>query len=56
MRQDDIVEEIKKNSAAYSKSFEFDIPRIIADMKRRREELGIKTISFIGSKMLEEKK
>jgi uncharacterized protein YecA (UPF0149 family) len=53
MWKDMIVEELKMNSEDYVKKFDYDIHRIAEDMRKKCNEMGIKTISFAQPKEAE---
>lgn len=43
---DPIVEEVRKHGEEYAASFNYDLDRMVLDLRRRQEERGGKVVSF----------
>jgi hypothetical protein len=46
MNEDPIVDEVRSAGQAYVDSFKGDWKALVADLNRRSEELGLKTVSL----------
>ena len=46
MIRDPIVEEVRKAREDYARQFNFDLRAMMADLQRRQQERGAKTVSF----------
>lgn len=43
--EDQIVEEIRRWREAHARSFDFDVKRIAADLRRQERESGVKVVT-----------
>jgi hypothetical protein len=44
--KDPIVEEVRRARDAHAKRFNYDLDAIVADLQRRKKELGLATVSL----------
>lgn len=44
--RDPIVEEVRKHGEEYAASFDYDLDRMVLDLRRRQEERGGRVVSF----------